>query len=153
MQLEAEIERDQIVRRDHHHHAKGGEQEQYRVLEARDLLALDVTKRHHHREARADEDQHLHELSEGVDDEEIAEGALCPPQVVEHQEQREAEHQHREPTDNPGVAVTPEDAEHEEDHGRKGQENLRQGRLEGEKIPTQHASFPRFKAVPVAWRP
>ena len=40
LQLEADIERDQVVGRDHHPHAERGEQDQHREFEARDLLLV-----------------------------------------------------------------------------------------------------------------
>ena len=39
LQFEAHIERDQVVGRDHHHHADGRQQDEDRIFEALDLLA------------------------------------------------------------------------------------------------------------------
>ena len=39
LQLEPDIERDEIVGRDHHHHAGGGEQHEHRELELHALRA------------------------------------------------------------------------------------------------------------------
>ena len=46
LQFEAEIERDQVVGRDHDHHAGGRQQDQHRELEARDAVLLVVAQRH-----------------------------------------------------------------------------------------------------------
>ena len=38
LQLEADIDRDQVVGRDHHHHAERGDDDEHRILEALELL-------------------------------------------------------------------------------------------------------------------
>ena len=53
LQLQAEIERDQVVGRGHHHHADGAEHEQDRELEPVDALALEVVAREQDRGRRA----------------------------------------------------------------------------------------------------
>src|SRR2546421_583785 len=61
LELEADIERDEIVGRDHHHHARRREQDEDGELEARDALALVVGDRHHDAEGRGAEHKYLHE--------------------------------------------------------------------------------------------
>ena len=73
-QLEAEIERDQVGRRDEHHHAGGREQDQDRIFEPLLALALEIVERHQDRGGGADERQKLEEARELLDHEAAAEG-------------------------------------------------------------------------------
>ena len=73
-QLEAEIERDQVGRRDQHQHAGGREQDQDRIFELLLPLAAEIVERHQDRGRRADERQELEEAREAVDHEAAAEG-------------------------------------------------------------------------------
>ena len=74
LQFQAEIERDQVVRRQHQQHADGRQQHQNGKLEAAHPLALDIVHGHDDRERRTGEHQDLEEHAELVDDEETAEG-------------------------------------------------------------------------------
>ena len=73
-QLEAEIERDQVGRRDQHHHAGGREQDQDRIFELLLLLDREIIDRHQDRDRRAGQRQQLEEAGEAVDHEAAAEG-------------------------------------------------------------------------------
>ena len=52
-QLEPEIERDQVGRRDQHQHAGGREQDQDRVFELFLLLGREIVERHQDRDGRS----------------------------------------------------------------------------------------------------
>ena len=72
-QFEAEIERDQVGRRNQHQHAGGRQQDQHRILEPLLLLAAEIVERHQDRDRRAGQRQELQEAREVVDDEAAAE--------------------------------------------------------------------------------
>ena len=78
LQLEAEIERDQVVGRDHQHHAERWRAGPARGTRSGRCLALDVVQRRSAGERRADQHQHLDEDGEGVDDEHAAEASTGP---------------------------------------------------------------------------
>ena len=73
-QFEAEIERDQVGRRDQHQHAERREQDQHGIFEPLLALALGVIERHGDRGGRAEQRQDFQEPGEVVDDEAAAEG-------------------------------------------------------------------------------
>ena len=66
-QLEAEIERDQVGRRDQHQHAGGREQDQDRELELLDLLGRQIVERQEDGRGRADQREDLQDAREVVD--------------------------------------------------------------------------------------
>ena len=59
LQFERDIERDEIVRRDHHHHAGRGEQHQHGIFRPRDAFALVVLHGEDQGGRRADQHHHL----------------------------------------------------------------------------------------------
>ena len=69
LQFEAEIERDQIVSRDHDHHPGGREQYQHREFKSGYAVLLVVAEPHDDRDGRAEQHQRLHEDGKGVADE------------------------------------------------------------------------------------
>ena len=73
-QLEPEIERDQVGRRDEHHHAGGRQQDQDRIFEPLPLLGREIIGGHQDRRRRSGQRQKLEEAGEAVDDEAAAEG-------------------------------------------------------------------------------
>ena len=134
LQLEREIERDQIVRRHHHHHAGGAEQHQHGKLEARDTVLLVIGHRHHDREARAQKHQHLGVGAETIGDEHAEEAHLARGPVRDerrqHQRQRDRERADREPRDLARGAVALVDAQQQQRHRRRTEEDLGQCRQE-----------------------
>ena len=75
LQLQAQIERDEIVGGDHHAHAGGRQQGEHRILELQRLGLAQVVERQQQGHGGGTEGQHLHEAAEGVDHE----GALEQP--------------------------------------------------------------------------
>ncbi len=99
LQLEAEIEREHVARRDHQHHAERGKHDEDGILELVELLGLGEADRHDERDQRAAERQQLHEAREGVDDEGAAEGLAVAGPSCQIRRRRPREHGDREPGD------------------------------------------------------
>ncbi len=89
LQLEAEVERDQIVGRDHHAHAGGRQQHQHRVLELLRARLAHVVERQQQRAGAGHEGQHLHEAGEAVDHEGAVEQRLPARRLIEREPGRQ----------------------------------------------------------------
>ena len=120
LQLEAEIERDEVVRRDHHQHADRRQHDEDAELEAVDALAAQIVLRHDDRGAGAEERQDLHELREAVDDEGAVEGRDAPGRQRQHGDERGGEETQRQEVDEPGRALAAVGAD-EDEHERAEQ--------------------------------
>ena len=129
LQLEAEIERDQVVGRDHHHHAERGEQRSAPdTRSARSSRARAKLERHDDGERRADQRQHLHEAGEGVDDEGAVERwrrlrrpAMTTATTGSQQDERRRARRPTASTRSPR-----EDADHQQRQRADGEDQLRQ---------------------------
>ena len=105
LQLEPDIERHQVVGRDHQHHAERGQRHEQRILEAPGLDPLEIGARHQDGDRRADQHQRLHGRGKPVDDEQRGEGGAL---AVGH-EQQDRRHQQgdRGRDRDEGVATSP----------------------------------------------
>ena len=157
LQLKAEIERDEVVGRDHHHHAEGGQEDEHRIFEARHVLALHVLPRYDDGDRGRQQNQDLGEGGEGIGDEQAVERCHAPARHRHHQKQSQDQGDDAERGDEPsrprvfaGAAFL-EHAEHEQRHGDTRQEQFRQGRDEvGKRPPT--APYPPYLAESPASR-
>ena len=131
-QLEAEIERDQVVGRDHHHHAGGRQQNEDRELELLAVLGRQVVERHQDRDGRADQHQYLHEAREPVDDEAAVEGRL-PPRHARDENAATTSSTIAPTVDDLGARSPRIGADHQQHHGADGQHDLGQRRRERRK--------------------
>ena len=104
LQLEAEVQRDEIVGRDHHHHAGRRQQHQHRVFEPLRLDLAHVVERQEQRAGGGDQRQRLHEAGEAIDDEAAVEQRLPPGRHADHQPRRQPQHGDGEPADALGLA-------------------------------------------------
>ena len=84
-QFEAEIERNQIMRRNHHHHAEGGQQHQHRKFKGIGLVAVQKALRHHKRQGRCQQHDHLHEAGKAVNNESAVKRDLASFGLAEHE--------------------------------------------------------------------
>ncbi len=73
-QLEAEIERDQVIRRNQQHHAKRCQHQQNREFELVELVRTAVDGAHDERHQRTDQRQDLHEAAERIENEGATKG-------------------------------------------------------------------------------
>ncbi len=127
-QLEAEIERDQVGRRDQHQHAGRREQDQDRIFEPLLPLDLEIVDRHQDRGRRAGQRQQLEEARERIDHEAAAEGDELAGRQPDHDRAGTDQQQDREPVHGAGGALAAERAEHQQHHGADREHDLRQSR-------------------------
>jgi signal transduction histidine kinase len=132
LQLEPDIERDEIVGRDHHQHAGGGEQHEYRELEFEAPFPPPIIDGHDQRDGGPGERQQLQGTGEGIDDEAVAEQgdrAALP----QHEESGEREEEDRGPQDEFGLLLAGGDAHEQQYHGagRQGQLGQRDRQVQG----------------------
>jgi hypothetical protein len=83
LQLEPHVERQEVARRHHDHHAHDRQRHEDRILETQDPPPLHVVLAHQQHGGRREQDHHLGEAREGVVDEHAAEGrdALVAPEA------------------------------------------------------------------------
>ena len=131
LQLEAEIERDQIVGRDHHHHAGGRQQHEHRVLELLRSRLAHVVEGEQQRARAGHEGEHLHEAAEAVDHEAAVEQRLPAHRLLEYEPRRQAQDHDGEPADGLRLAIVlgPEHAQHQQRHGADHQHDLRRDQV------------------------
>ena len=126
LQLEAHVERDEAVRRDHHEHAERRQHDEHRELEAVHVFAADEAEGHDDGGDSGKQDQELHELGEDVHHEHAAEG--LDRSVGLDDQQRRDEHEEANGADARFARIAlAEDTPHEKRHGTKRHEDFRQG--------------------------
>jgi len=130
LEFKAEIERNQLVGRDHHHHPERREQDQDRVFEAADLLVLEILHRQDHGGDRPDQGQDLHEACETVSDEGAIEGLQRARPLFEHQQTGNDHSADGEAIDQLLGAVAAHRADENESERRNHQHQFRQERAE-----------------------
>ncbi len=149
-QLEAEIERNQVGRRNQHQHAGRRQQDQHGVLEAMLLLAAEIVERHQDRDGRAGQRQQLQEAREVVDHEAAAERHQAP--FRQHDERNAGRHQQhdRPDVDRLGGGFAAERTQHQQRHGADRQDDLRQGRQQRGNLGSfvHRNALPAFTAAP-----
>ena len=155
LQFERDIERDEIVGGDHHHHADGREQHQHGVFRPRDAFALVEAHCHDEGQRRADQHQHLRESAETVDHKEAVERDLALGSVGMQRRSDEGEgddqRRNREPGDLTRGLVALEGAEDEERERRCGEENLGQRSHEiGKREMHERSPYRAAKRWPVS---
>jgi hypothetical protein len=78
LQLQPHVERDQVARRDHDHHAHDRQNDEHRVFEPQDVVPRHVILADQQDRRRRPQDRHLGEAGEGVVDEHPFEGHPRP---------------------------------------------------------------------------
>ena len=127
LKLEAHIEGDQVIGRDHQHHADGGEENKDRVFEALRAVPLHEADRQDECCGRTEQGQHFHDAREGVDHQRAVEGQGLVVGSKDHQQRRDRErHQSAERHHVGGIRFA-EDAQHEERQCQDRQHDLRKG--------------------------
>ena len=130
-QFEPEIERDQIGRRDEHHHPGGREQDQDRIFEPLLLLGREIVGGHQDRGRRSGQCQQLEETGEVVDDEAVAKGDEPARRQPDDDGAGEDQQQDRRTVDAPGRLLATECADHQQRHGAEREHDFRQSRQQG----------------------
>ena len=140
--FEAHIERHEVIGRDHHHHAHGGEEHQHGEFEAGEALLLEEIHRQHEAHGGAEQAEHLHEGGEAVGDVLAAEGCA----FLLHQHQGGGEEQRAEGGDGDGeIGVSlGQHATHQDGEAAKGEGEFRQGQ------GPVHGAIPARRAMPSA---
>ena len=113
-ELEPEIEGQEVVRRDHDHHAEQREHRQHERLAAeqaaRRQIASRIEKHQHHRQAAHE----IEQVAEGVGDEHVAEGAHR--RLVKHDQRRQRgcrNAEQRQPVGNVALGFRHEQVDHQ----------------------------------------
>ena len=122
LRLEADIEREQVVRRDHHQHAQRREQDEHRVLEARDPALAQIVARHGQHEGGAEQHQRLEKQGETVADEHPVKDRCRARHERDEREEGEQEKAHRESV-HEGKTVLPAKTADEKERHRTDSEN------------------------------
>ena len=115
-QFDAEIKRDEIAGRDHHHHAGDGKQYDDRKLEAVELVIAPERRGHDKCRSRADYDQHLEEAREGIDHDAAAEEAGGRCRLQQNSNQCRRKHDERTKFHKRRRVIALEYAEHQQRH-------------------------------------
>ena len=128
LQLEPHVQGDQVVGRDHHQHADGGQQHEHRILEAGHALHLHEVLREHERDGRSEDSQHLHGAGEVVDDVGAAETADFARRAGHDEHAGHRQRQKGQRVDDLDADPAHDHAEHEQAHGGERQNDLGQRR-------------------------
>ena len=128
LQFEPDIEDDQIVGRDHHHHADRRQHDQNRKFEAVGAVLFVIAPAHQDRHRGADQHERFHEDAETVADEHPEIPEMGPGSGGLHDDKHDNERRDRQPRDQSSRAVSPHDANYQQHHRQAGEDNLRQGR-------------------------
>ena len=127
LQLQSQIKRKQIVRRDHHQHAERGEQNQKRIFEPLGFFAAQVIEREDERQGGGAQHHNLHEHGEAVAHEHARKRHDSARLHGELHDERDRQGEDAHPRDRPCGAVAPEHAVDEQAEPDDRQENLRHG--------------------------
>ena len=130
LQLEADVQRQQVVRADHHAHAERRQHEQHRIFEPRRRRLLEVRQRQHHRHRRPAKDQYFEEGREGVADIEAAEAGRPAGGNDEQVNPGQREDADRDPRQRHEAAVAAEGADHQDDEDTGGEDRLDRGEVD-----------------------
>ncbi len=153
-QFEAEIERDEIIGRDQHQHAEGGNEDEDREFEPADPLLAHELDRQQKRHQRADQRKRAHEAGERVVDEGAVEGDAHRAIPGHHQNEDEAEQADRDLVDQSRPPLAAQGAVKHEPQGSRRQHRLRQdhGKRNGRLMHGSHSPAD-FVAVTACWKP
>ena len=146
-QLEAEIKRDQIRRRDQHQHAERREHDQNRVFEALLSFALGVIDRQQDRCCRTDQSENLQKPCESVDDE-----AAVKADKLAFREQQQDHARGNQKHDRAGIdyrhhALIAIGTQHQQQHGADAKHDLRQQRQERSDVRSGVHALPRHRRL------
>ena len=130
LQFDPQIERDQVVGRDHHHHAERGQQHEDGKLGTLHLLVTQITVRHHQTERRPRQHQDFCEHTEPIGHEHSGEGDGAAFRSRQHQYEGNAEPQYRQPRHAAAGAIAAENAPHQQHHRPHCEPDFRQRRGE-----------------------
>ena len=129
LQFEADIEADEVIGRDHHHHADRREHDQDRELEAHRAVATQGIRREQDRGGGTEQRQHLEEAGEAVDDEAIVEGRHLAL-ARQHQHESQREQGQRPAFEQARRAFAPDRADEHHRDGAQGEDDFRKRRAE-----------------------
>ena len=125
-QLETEVERDEVIGRDQHQHAEGGNEDEDREFEPADPLLTHELDRQQKRHQRADQRKRAHEAGEGVVGEGAVEGDAHRAIPGHHQNEDEAEQADGDLVDEGRPPLAAQGAIKHERQGPRRQHRLRQ---------------------------
>ena len=127
LQFEAHVEGDEVVGRDHQHHADGGEQDEDRILEALRAVALHEADGKDEGRCRAEQRQHLHDLGEGIDHQRAIESHRLMGWCEDDEQCGDAECDQCAKRHHVGRIALAEDAEHQQRKREHCQHDFRKG--------------------------